>query len=483
MSFYPGPAEFEQGTIVPGVMTRERRYNLHPDPSLTGPPTYTTMTETWEGMDTPPAVTHYNVQPNTTPRSTEITYPDGTRSVELLYNHPDQFDDGLPYQKSIYDATGQLLQRTNTQWRPGELNNSPLVSRIEKTDVHGQVRATEFNYYLVFESGGIGDSLKEILEFDYFLEGTQTTRNALRRTILTYEMDPAYGPRHILNLPGTVSIYEHIGDEWLIKSFVEYRYDGQPLKSLPTLQALGHDGRFNPDVPVLYDKAASDYRGNITEVKKYADAGNHSGPVTETYRYDITGNVVEASTLQCEQRGSEYSAAMQYAYQTADTCGSADPSSPVRTKTTAVYDFGTGVPLFATDANGSTVSIGYYPKSLRPREVYWLGEPGLEHRLYSYDDANLATQEVTLNSYASDVVSQVVRRFNGLGLARREERLGDGDTWNFVETQYDALGRLWKQTLPFRAGEQVHWSERSYDGLGRLTMLRAPKLERVPDLL
>jgi hypothetical protein len=59
----------EQGTITPGLMTRERAYNypLGPDATLENAPAYTTMSETWEGMDASPAVTAYGVRPDLRP--------------------------------------------------------------------------------------------------------------------------------------------------------------------------------------------------------------------------------------------------------------------------------------------------------------------------------------------------------------------------------------------------------------------------------
>jgi hypothetical protein len=92
MSFNVGPTEAEQGTISPGVVTREQIYNypLGPDSALTHAPTYTKKTETWDGMDTPPTVTHYVMQLDATPRRMETTYPDRTHREQLSYNHPPQ---------------------------------------------------------------------------------------------------------------------------------------------------------------------------------------------------------------------------------------------------------------------------------------------------------------------------------------------------------------------------------------------------------
>jgi hypothetical protein len=63
MSF-SGSSLNEQGTVVWGTLSRRRDYNYpgEPDATLKDAPKYTTLTETWDGMDTPPAVTSYIVQ-------------------------------------------------------------------------------------------------------------------------------------------------------------------------------------------------------------------------------------------------------------------------------------------------------------------------------------------------------------------------------------------------------------------------------------
>ena len=49
------------------------------------------------------------------------------------------------------------------------------------------------------------------------------------------------------------------------------------------------------------------YRGNITQIKKYANAALRINPVVEKRRYDITGNLVAVSDPSCcEQRVITY---------------------------------------------------------------------------------------------------------------------------------------------------------------------------------
>src|SRR5262249_35282256 len=114
----------EPGTITSGALTHQRSYNypLVADPALADVPTYTTMTEIWEGMDTPPAVTRFAAQSGANPRRIEVTYPNGTRTVRLAYNRPGQFDDGLPFQQEVYDGD-RLVQVTTSFWQEGDYHS------------------------------------------------------------------------------------------------------------------------------------------------------------------------------------------------------------------------------------------------------------------------------------------------------------------------------------------------------------------------
>ena len=178
----------QAGSITPGAMTHQRSYNypLAADPALTDVPTYTTMTETWEGADSPAAVTRFAVQPEASPRRVEVTYPNGTRTVALAYNRPGQFDDGLAYQQEVYDGA-RLVQLTTNFWQQGDYR-SPRLSRVETTRGRNLMTATEYDY-------GPYNRVTEVRELDF--GGTAV----LRRTRTEYEQNPGYLERHIFALP------------------------------------------------------------------------------------------------------------------------------------------------------------------------------------------------------------------------------------------------------------------------------------------
>lgn len=109
-------------------------------------------------------------------------------------------------------------------------------------------------------------------------------------------------------------------------------------------------------------------RGNVTNVKRYADAQNYWSdpiPLTETRNYDICGNLVTASTSCCEQTSFVHTVNTQYAWPSTVYRGSAsDPTK--RNLTEAVYEFNTGLVITAYDTNGLYSTISYNPTTLRP---------------------------------------------------------------------------------------------------------------------
>ncbi|HWW75840.1 MAG TPA: RHS repeat-associated core domain-containing protein, partial [Pyrinomonadaceae bacterium] len=73
------------------------------------------------------------------------------------------------------------------------------------------------------------------------------------------------------------------------------------------------------------------------------------------------------------------------------------------------------------------------------------------------------------------VAAKTVTYLNGLGMARRVEALGGYNAWDVVETKYDQLGHVWKQSRPYRSGsEQPQWVENFYDAQGRVIKTHAP---------
>lgn len=475
----------DQGTVTAGSMTQQEVYAFQ-ETDLTDAPTYTLTTETWtkDGVTTDQAVTTYEVHENATPRTVTVPLPNGTKSIQYSYNHPAvngqaQYDDGLVYRDETYDANNNLLQSSTATWEEGAYN-SARPTRVEATDERGQVTATEFSY------GTVYNQVTEARNYDY---GGQTL---LRSTHTQYQNSANYTNRHIFNLPLVVEVYA--GDNATRVSRTEYQYDGQTLTETPDV--VMHDDASDPNAPqyevqycnewdywqincLQWDSywmsdynSTTDYRGNVTQVTRYANAGTEpaSGAITETRRYDITGNLVTASTSCCQQTSINYTSDTQYAYPQSQTRGSSDPNSAIHITTSATYDFNTGLGLSATDANGRTSQTTYFADTLRPQTS---SSPTGADVTYAYDEAGMSVTETTYDANGV-IADENVKLLNGRGQVRREKALGVNNVWDMVDVQYDVLGQVTQQSLPYRSGDTIQWSTTTYDALGRVVSTQAP---------
>lgn len=473
----------DQGTVTQGAMTHQEVY-AYQFSNLTDAPTYTTMTETWtrDGVNTDQAVTSYEVHNNSTPRTVTVTLPNGTKNIQYSYNAAGQFNDGLVYHDETRDASNNLLQSSTATWEPGAYG-SPRPTRVEITDERNQTTANEFSY------GSVYNQVTELRNFDY---GGQTL---VRATRTQYQNSSNYTSRHIFNLPTVIEIYA--GDNITRVSRTEYQYDGQTLTDTPNV--VMHDDAWNPYAPqewvppycyceynewgycqqvcdpgyyVSAYNPATDFRGNITQITRYANAATEpaSGAITETRAYDITGNMVTTNTSCCQQANTSYTQATQYAYPTSQTRGSSDPNSPIHVTTTATYDFNTGVGLSSTDSNGRVSQISYYADTLRPQNMY---SPTGAYVSHVYDEAAMSITQTTYQ-VGGVLAEQSVKYLNGRGQVWREMALGANNVWDMVDVQYDAFSRITQQSRPYRTGETIQWGITTYDALGRVSSTQAP---------
>lgn len=475
----------EQGTVTSaGSVTEEAFYNypMAPDYNLTDAPTYTTRTHSWSGMDTAPAVTTYAVFQGATPRRVEVTHPNGTKNIQYSFNAPGQWHDGLVYQDETRDAANTLLQSSYVHWQQGAYN-SPRPWRMEATDERGQMTATELSY------GAVYNQVTEVRNYDY------GGAALLRVTRKEYENGASYTGRHIFNLVKSESLFD--GDGVTRVSRTEYEYDGGMLADAPG--AWMHQESHNPyaewyeepcDCWYEYNEwgyaeyvchstcwrtnydPGTNFRGNVTKVTKYANAAtlDPSTASVETRAYNKVGNMISASTSCCAQTTYNYTVDTQYAYPTAETRGSATDAT-ARTTTSGTFDFNTGLPLSSTDENGRTTLLTYFADTLRSQEEI---QPTGARIVYSYADAEHKITETTYTGPGGAVADQSVKHLNGLGKVRREEALGAGGAWDVIETKYTNMGLLWKQSRPYRSGQQSPlFGENVYDALGRETTERA----------
>jgi RHS repeat-associated protein len=491
----------DMGTVSQGSVTRTQTYNypLTPNYTLTDAPTYTTAVESWsrDGTNFDSATTSYDIHENDTPRMMTVTLPNGITNKQLSYNAPGLWNDGLTYHDETYVTAGQVLQSSDAFWQQGAYGTA-RPTRIERTNELGQKTAQEFSY------GSVYNQVTEVRDYDYGGIALLRARRMTYQNSVNYtgscNSSGCFG-RHIFSLPLSVEVYA--SDNVTRVSRTEYQYDGQTLTAAPNVvmhdqatnshaeeEGLCHwendwndpdctgncfelscDGYCNQIWICPYDPS-TDYRGNVTQITSYADATGLTGAVTETRRYDVTGNVVKTSTSCCEQTTFNYTVNTQYSYPQTQTRGSATDQF-AQVTTSATYDFYTGLALSVTDANGRTASSTYNSSTLRlTSEIAATGA----HTDYAYDDTAMT---VTATSYlaAADgggIADKNVKVLNGRGLVRQEQALGAGNVWDLVDTTYDNMGQVSQQSLPYRTGDTVFWSTTTYDALGRTKTQTAP---------
>lgn len=527
MSFTcPTPVPPDQGTTAQctinssGTVTREQLYNYPayvndpdsnntPSSYLGDAPTYSKLTESWtrDGTSTmDQAVTLYDVHEGASPRTIEITFPNGTRSKQYSYNSPGTYLDGLVYLDETRDSSGTLLQSSTSSWDPGDYG-TPRPSQVLRTNnVINQTTKTTFTY------GSAYNQVTDVRNYGYSNELLRSTQTTYQNNSLYTGGCNQYGcwGRHIFNLPLSVEIYD--GNSNRIAR-TEYQYDNQTMTQradvthhdyafdpyadaeglcywdndwndpdcngscMPNcpdcIQPPGCDG-WCPQVYVCPYDSSTDYRGNVTQITKYANVDNssYSGAVSETKRYDIAGNLVTDVTGCCEQTSINYTVDTQYAYPLSKTRGSAtDPYAQVTTSST--YDFNNGLALSATDANGRQSTSSYNTNTLRLTSV---ASPTGAHTDYAYDDNAMS---VTTTGYVAaaeggGIANKNVKVLNGQGLIRQEQALGANSVWDYVDTTYDNMRQVSQQTRPYRSGDTVQSITNTYDALGRVKTVTLP---------
>jgi hypothetical protein len=242
MGFYAASLN-EQGTITSaGTATRQSVYeyplSANPASPLGDAPTYSKVTETWEGMNTGPAETLYATYQNSSPRRVEITMPNGTKSIQFSYNAPGQYYDGVVYQDETRDSNGTLLKSSTASWEQGAYS-SPRPTRVEAIDYEINKKTAS-----VFEYGPVYNQVTAVHNYDYS-DITVTPTSRLRVTRTEYENGANYTNNHIFNLVKTVNVYA--GDDASRVSRTEYQYDAAPLQNTPNI--VMHSEQYNPHAP------------------------------------------------------------------------------------------------------------------------------------------------------------------------------------------------------------------------------------------
>ena len=480
----PAAGLAQQPSIGAGSMSREMVY-LNPNQpgysSLPGPlgdvPTFTQMTEDWAGRDTAAApVTKYSVEDLGTTRRSKMVRPDGVRIEQDTNNDPNSLYYGLLIEDRTYpDETSQNpVHRSTVAWyRTGDPaqdpNNtdptyrSPRPARTEVFDDRGQMTATDYSYGAYYNQVvskteyGYGGSTRLHSVYSDYENGALYRGDWIYRGTLWFDGGtyPNWSGPHLFNLTRERSIYAADGTTRV--AHTSYRYDEY------SLVARTDAGQLAP---------APAQRGNLTAVKRYANAGSldEATAAVETRNYDACGNVVTQTTACCQQTSFEFNVNTRYGWPALIRGGS--PTDTTKQNQTGYsYDLNTGLLVSSTDANGNSAVTNYQALTLRPE---WEYSPTGAYAYHIYDDANLVVYDFAYENGQSGAsfASRSDKYLDTHGRVRGEIAYGKDYVLDYVRTMHDNLGRLWQQSRPYRATPDMTVYE--YDKLDRVTKITCP---------
>ena len=377
----------------------------------------------------------------------------------------------------ILDTGGNALAKTLTYSYGNTMSSGAVTNQHEFTTGLDMVSSTESHFAEVTspepaQSGNI----------DAVSPGAGSIAST---AVTTYLDDENYRGRNILGLPTSVVLKDANGQP---VSKTVTGYDEADLQTYPDLSAD----------PQWADPQTT-ARGNPTTVRRYVNASAADVPLSEecpagvcldTHAYfDQAGNVWKTSDARGNESVVVYPSEYKHAYPTATTSADPDGSGTGATAltTTTTYDFGTGLVVSATDANGQITEFEYADdagavdpmnrlrKVIRPDggwTSYDYGEtPG--QPLYVRTTTSLDATRTTESYQYVDGLGRPSRSFASEG--------GSPATYLTADTQYDSMGRAWKASNPYRTTAltdpiplSVKWTTTAYDALGRVSTVTLP---------
>ncbi len=415
--------------------------------------------------------------------------------------HYPAWKDGREYKTEIFDTNGSIIlrrmestfaQRAAVGWWGGTSETAPpndprLIETV--TSIEPSAANLVSKQTFGFDDAVPFNNQNNIKEYAF---GSGAAGSLARETRMTFLTNSSYTGTdvHIRNLPLQVSVYDGGGIERARSAteYDNYALDGSncdqsnhcPLE--PRAGISGFDSSFTTSYTT---------RGNATAATKYfLVSGAVTGSVTTYSHYDVAGNVTRAvdgrgyrtklfyddvfgapdGNARLNTAPLELAGAASYALLTKIT-------NALNQSVYAQFDYYLSKPVDAEDANG-VVASGYFNDSLdRPTQIRRAVNTALQNQTtFAYDDFNrvitTSSDQTTNNDNA--LVSNVLYDLMGRTVETRQYE--GGANYIAVQTQYDALGRAYRTTNPFRPwqSESALWTTQAFDALGRVVSVTTP---------
>ncbi len=349
---------------------------------------------------------------------------------------------GKIYRVENYDSSGNLYKKTINTWDKYNLGTGRDFVKLAQSvssDYDGNSTHKDIaESYTYDDTNGNTLTKTEWGEVTGANDGTFTdTGIDDRKTTLTYATDGAY----LVGLPETEKVTDH--SNVTVKEIL-HEYDGQALGTV-TL-------------------------GNETKTKELITSGAYK---TTEKDYDGTyGLVVASRDALSNQTDYSYDTYNLYPETVTDTLSIVEKY---------FYDYSSGKVTDYYDKNSNQFTTVYDGLG-RPLEEKIPSTSGqVTKAMYAYDDVNFPNSVYKRNYLNSSLTTDSYTYMDGLGrpIQTRTQAATAGD-YRVSDTIYDALGRVYKQSLPYFASGSAHtaptstaalYSESLYDPLGRITKI------------
>jgi YD repeat-containing protein len=418
-------------------------------------------------------------------------YFHGNGADQSLFGHTPvdypAWDEGREYQTEVFDTNGTtILRRTNNTWQGnGTLGGRTVNPRVVESG--GTLEPAGAN--LVAKQTFAHDAYNnqtDVYEYDY---GTGVAGALVRRTHTDYlTANPVNGSNyatdnniHIRSLPAQSSVYDAGGTEVARATYEYDNYASDAYHTALTGRAnlSGFDAAFN----VSYTT-----RGNPTKASQWLLP---AGTAISAYsQYDIAGNVVKTIDPKGHAANIYYDdnfgapngeAQTNTAPLELSSAGQTSYGFPTRAVNAlghtayTQFDYYLGRPVEGEDANGVIANGAYNDPLDRPTQaVAAVNKPNKMQVSFAYDDANrLITTTRDLNAFNDNAIkSQVL--YDKLGRTVETRLYESATAYVTAKQNYDALGRVYQASNPYRTGEPVVWATTTFDALGRVLSVTTP---------
>ena len=427
-------------------------------------------------------------------------YGAATNSFSLEGTDYPSWKDAREYRLEFYNQSGTLIRTTNVSWEQRAAvpwwgggsdsapQNDPRVSQTQTILETGQSTTTVNSYDPLVPY----NSLIDEYVYDYsgaLLRRTQTAYvKTLNGTDYTGANITSPNAPYMRDLPAQISVFDGGGERGRTSfEYDNYSVDATHAALVPRTSISGLDASFG---------TSYSFRGNVTKINRsLLSGGVVTGSSLSYLQYDVAGNVVKAidprgypSTIyltdnfggpngeaRTTSAPTELTSVGQFSY--------AFPTLVMNALNHATYtqfDYYLGQPVDVENPNGVTSSGVFNDPLDRTTQVIKGANQSTTVKSqvsFSYNDAArtvTTTSDLSVFNDPNPLKNQKI--YDSLGRMIETRTYEGGSNYITSQTQFDALGRPFKTSNPFRPwqSESPVWTTRAFDAMGRVTSVTYP---------